>query len=114
MAACFASSRCTRRGGPRELSAPTGKPDVHSQRGDHAVAVDGIGIGQALGLLADYLAAAALLSLGAFLLFGGDDEVDTTAMLKGGRGLAVVGLGVSISLDELSIASASTSHLPLL
>jgi putative Mn2+ efflux pump MntP len=79
----------------------------------------GIGVGQAIGhtvgSVADYLASAALLALGAFLLFGdGDDETDRAATLARAHGLAVIGLGISISLDELAIGfSIGLLRLPL-
>jgi manganese efflux pump family protein len=75
----------------------------------------GHGIGHAVGSLADYLASAALFALGAFLLFGGgDDEAETAASLARAHGLAVIGLGISISLDELAIGfSVGLLHLPL-
>lgn len=77
--------------------------------------VVGHAIGHAVGSGADYLASAALLALGAFLLVGGeDDEAETAAMLARAHGLAVLGLGVAISLDELAIGfSAGLLHLPL-
>jgi putative Mn2+ efflux pump MntP len=79
----------------------------------------GVGVGQALGhavgSMADYLASAALLILGALMLFGGDDgEADTAAMLARSRGLAMVALGISISVDELAIGfSVGLLRLPL-
>jgi putative Mn2+ efflux pump MntP len=84
-----------------------------------AMPLVGIGVGQAIGhtvgSLADYLASAALLALGGFLLFGdGDDEADTAATLARAHGLAVIGLGFSISLDELAIGfSIGLLRLPL-
>jgi putative Mn2+ efflux pump MntP len=74
----------------------------------------GQAIGRALGSLADYLAGAALLALGAYLLLAHDDDARTAARLTHAHGLAVIGLGVSISLDELAIGfSAGLLHLPL-
>jgi putative Mn2+ efflux pump MntP len=84
-----------------------------------AMPLVGIGVGQAIGqtvgFLADYVASAALLGLGAYLLFGdGDDETDTAGTLARARGLAVIGLGISISLDELAIGfSIGLLRLPL-
>jgi manganese efflux pump family protein len=84
-----------------------------------AMPLVGIGVGQAIGhtvgSFADYLAGAALLALGAFLLFSdGDDETATAATLARARGLAVIGLGISISLDELAIGfSIGLLRLPL-
>jgi putative Mn2+ efflux pump MntP len=59
----------------------------------------GHGIGSALGDAARYLAAAALVGVGSYLLVGGeDDEIRTDV-----HGLALIALGLSISLDELAI-----------
>lgn len=58
----------------------------------------GHGIGHALGGAARYVAVAALVALGFYFLVSDDDEVRTDL-----RGLALVGLGLSISLDELAI-----------
>jgi putative Mn2+ efflux pump MntP len=68
----------------------------------------GIGIGQAfgqaIGSIGDYLAAAALACLGAYMTFGGEsDEADRVAILARARGLALIGLGVAISIDELAV-----------
>ena len=78
----------------------------------------GVAVGQAagrtLGSLADFAGGAALLALGAYLLLARDDEGGTAARLARARGLAVIGLGVVISLDELAIGfSAGLLHLPL-
>jgi putative Mn2+ efflux pump MntP len=77
--------------------------------------VVGQGIGHTVGSLADYLASAALLALGGFLLLGdADDATSTAAMLARAHGLAVVGLGISISLDELAIGfSIGLLRVPL-
>lgn len=58
----------------------------------------GHGVGHALGAAARYVAAAALVGLGVWFLREGDDEVRTDV-----HGLALLALGVSISLDELAI-----------
>ena len=61
------------------------------------------------------MASAALLAIGVFRIFGAEgDEVDAVSRLSGAHGLAVLALGVSISLDELAIGfSAGLLHLPL-
>lgn len=61
--------------------------------------------GSVTGNAADYLAIAILIGLGLFMLRpGGDDgEEDRAALLARTRGLAAIGLGISISLDELAI-----------
>ena len=58
----------------------------------------GHGLGSVLGHVAHYVAAGALVVLGLYFLVGGDDDVPTDV-----RGLALVALGLSISLDELAI-----------
>jgi putative Mn2+ efflux pump MntP len=68
----------------------------------------GIGLGQALGQtvgsFGDHLAGAALVVLGAYMTLGGDDEgADGASVLARTHGLAVIALGVGVSLDELAI-----------
>ncbi len=81
--------------------------------------VIGLGLGAAiargLGAVADYLAAAALIGVGAWMLLSGDDaEEEKAGRLAGARGLALLGLGVSISLDELAIGfSLGLARLPI-
>jgi putative Mn2+ efflux pump MntP len=60
--------------------------------------------GQAAGNAADYLAIAILIGLGLFMLRpqAGDNE-QSLSLLARTRGLAALGLGVSISIDELAI-----------
>jgi putative Mn2+ efflux pump MntP len=58
----------------------------------------GHSIGSVVGHVARYVAAAALVALGVYMLVGGDEEIRTNV-----HGLALVGLGLSISLDELAI-----------
>ena len=61
-------------------------------------------VGGAVGQYADFAAAAVLIALGVFMLLSRDSDEDEKAeLLSRTRGLAVVGLGVSISLDELAI-----------
>lgn len=59
--------------------------------------------GTLLGGAADYLAIAGLLGLGAYLALTHADEEEQTDRLAQTRGLAVLGLGVAVSLDELAI-----------
>src|ERR1700732_775628 len=60
--------------------------------------------GRAVGNAADYLAIAILIGLGIFMLRPkADDEEKRLGLLARTRGLAVLGLGVSISIDELAI-----------
>jgi putative Mn2+ efflux pump MntP len=80
----------------------------------------GLGLGAALahgiGQVADYVAAAAVIGVGGWMLFAGDeDEEDKAARITTSRGLALVGLGISISLDELAIGfSIGLSRLPVI
>ena len=53
---------------------------------------------------ADYLATAAVIGIGAWMLLAGDkDENDKANRFTSSHGLALVALGISISLDELAI-----------
>ena len=78
----------------------------------------GLGLGSALargiGHVADYLAAAAVIGIGAWMLLAGDkDEEDKASRLTSSHGLALVALGISISLDELAIGfSIGLAGLP--
>jgi putative Mn2+ efflux pump MntP len=68
----------------------------------------GLGLGTALargiGDVADYVAAAAVIAIGAWMLLArGTDEQEKSSRLSGGHGLALIALGISISLDELAI-----------
>jgi putative Mn2+ efflux pump MntP len=79
----------------------------------------GLGLGSALaygiGHIADYLAAAAVTGIGLWMLLSGDeDEEDKAARITTSRGLALLGLGISISLDELAIGfSIGLTRLPV-
>ena len=68
--------------------------------------VVGLLVGRALGAVvggaADYLAIAVLVLLGCWMLVH-DDEAERVGVLAAGRGLALLALGLSISLDELAI-----------
>src|SRR5215469_1715413 len=78
----------------------------------------GLALGSALargiGQVADYLAAAAVIGIGAWMLLAGDqDEEEKAGRLASSRGLALVALGVSISLDELAVGfSIGLTRLP--
>jgi manganese efflux pump family protein len=80
----------------------------------------GLGLGSALahgiGQAADYIAAAAVIGIGAWMLLSGDqDEEDKAARITTSRGLALIGLGISISLDELAIGfSMGLTRLPVM
>ena len=77
----------------------------------------GLALGSALargiGQVADYLSAAAVIGIGAWMLLAGDKDEDKAGRLASSRGLALVALGISISLDELAIGfSIGLTHLP--
>ncbi|HEV2258370.1 MAG TPA: manganese efflux pump [Streptosporangiaceae bacterium] len=64
----------------------------------------GSALAQGIGHIADYLAAAAVIGIGIWMLLARDkDEEDRAGRIMTSRGLALVGLGISISLDELAI-----------
>ena len=72
--------------------------------------------GRAVGNAADYLAIAILIGLGLFLLRPQAENEDTRlSLLARTRGLAVLGLGISISIDELAIGfTIGLLHFPVL
>lgn len=64
----------------------------------------GHGLGHAIGGAADYVAVAALFALGIWMLIGEEDaEAGKIHALVANNGLALLALGISISLDELAI-----------
>jgi putative Mn2+ efflux pump MntP len=64
----------------------------------------GRGLGVAIGSVAEYLAAAALIGLGGYMLAADDDaDGERVASLSSRSGLALIGLGLSISIDELAM-----------
>jgi manganese efflux pump family protein len=79
----------------------------------------GLGLGTALargiGQIAGYLAGAAVIAIGAWtLLAGGKDEDEKASRITTSRGLALIALGISISLDELAIGfSIGLASLPV-
>ncbi len=79
----------------------------------------GLGLGTALargiGHIANYLAAAAVIAIGAWMLLAGDgDDEERASRLTGSHGLALVVLGISISLDELAVGfTIGLARLPL-
>lgn len=76
----------------------------------------GVPLAHAIGDAADYVAAAAVVGIGAWMLAGDDDrEEEQAERLLTAHGAVLLGLGLSISLDELAIGfSLGLSHLPLL
>jgi putative Mn2+ efflux pump MntP len=74
----------------------------------------GGGLARAVGPAADYVAAAAVIGVGTWLLFGRDADEHAAGPLAGGRALAVLALGLSISTDELAIGfSLGLAGLPV-
>jgi manganese efflux pump family protein len=66
----------------------------------------------AIGPVANYVAAAAVVAVGLWMVLHEDDE--QAERLVSARGAALLGLGVSISLDELAIGfGLGLAHLPL-
>jgi manganese efflux pump family protein len=64
----------------------------------------GAPLGRAIGGVADYIAAAALVAFGLFTLIRGEaGEEERVGQLATTHGLAIVGLGLGIALDELAI-----------
>jgi putative Mn2+ efflux pump MntP len=73
----------------------------------------GAGLARFIGTAADYLAGAAVVGVGVWMLASGDDE-DMARRLAGTHGLAAIALGVSISMDELAIGfSLGLTRLPV-
>ena len=76
----------------------------------------GAPLGQSIGAVADYLAAALIAALGIYMLIERDDEDQERERLLSMTQRGVLGalaLGISISLDELAIGlSAGLLHLP--
>ena len=63
----------------------------------------GRGLGSAIGGVADYLAIAVLAGVGIWMLVVEDDETSKVGELSSRHGLALIALGVGISLDELAM-----------
>lgn len=64
----------------------------------------GRGLGSAIGSVADAVAIAMLAGVGLWLLFAdGEDEAGQVGQLSSRRGLALLALGISISVDELAM-----------
>jgi len=77
--------------------------------------VVGSALARGIGRIADYLAAAAVIGIGIWMLRAGNaDEEDKASRIMISRGLALAGLGISISLDELAIGfSIGLVRLPV-
>jgi manganese efflux pump family protein len=64
----------------------------------------GHGLGSAIGTAADYIAIAILAGVGIWMLVANEEvEEERIVQLSSGRGLALIALGLSISLDELAM-----------
>ena len=75
----------------------------------------GGGIARAIGSVADYLAASAVIALGVFMLATRHDDEQKASQITRTHGLAIIALGVSISLDEFAIGfSLGLVRLPAL
>ncbi|HSR84729.1 MAG TPA: manganese efflux pump [Streptosporangiaceae bacterium] len=75
----------------------------------------GGGLARVIGPAADYVAAAAVIALGAWMIFEAARDDDAPAeRLAGASGLTAIALGLSISLDELAIGfSLGLARLPV-
>ncbi len=63
----------------------------------------GGGLARLAGSTADYVAAVAVIAVGAWMLARPDDDEQLAGRMAGTRGLAIIAIGISISLDELAI-----------
>jgi putative Mn2+ efflux pump MntP len=72
-------------------------------------------LARGIGQVANYLAAAAVIGIGGWtLLARGKGPEERAVRVISSRGVALVALGISISLDELAIGfSIGLTHLPL-
>jgi manganese efflux pump family protein len=76
----------------------------------------GGGLARVIGSAADYVAAAAVVGLGTFMLLHreGSEEAEKAGRLSATHGIAIIALGVSISLDEFAIGfSLGLVRLPV-
>lgn len=76
----------------------------------------GGGLARVIGSVADYVAAAAVAGLGIFMLTHHDDSAEgqKASRLSSTHGLAIIALGISISLDEFAIGfSLGLVRLPV-
>jgi manganese efflux pump family protein len=63
----------------------------------------GAGIARVIGDVADYLAGAAVIGLGIYMLAAGRGDEQKAGRLASTHGVAILALGISISLDEFAI-----------
>jgi len=76
----------------------------------------GSSLARVIGSIADYVAAAAVVGIGAWMLFHRDEGDESAAgRIVATRGTAIIALGISISLDELAVGfSLGLVRLPLI
>ena len=77
----------------------------------------GVALGAVIGTRADYVAGAVLIALGAYMARPGEDdgEVEAVSRMADAHGLALIGLGIGVSIDELTIGvSAGLLGVPIL
>jgi putative Mn2+ efflux pump MntP len=75
----------------------------------------GAGLGRVIGDWSEYVAIAALVGLGAYMLWARDDDEARVQKLAASRGPAVIALGLSVSLDELAIGfSLGLLNVPII
>jgi manganese efflux pump family protein len=73
----------------------------------------GSGLARAIGSVADYVAAAAVIAVGVWMLVRRDEDEERAGRIAGVSGRAMIALGLSISADELAIGfSLGLSGLP--
>ena len=72
-------------------------------------------LARGIGQVADYVAGAAVIAIGAWMLLASDeDEEEKAGRLTASHGLALIGLGISVSLDELAIGvTIGVARLPV-
>ena len=74
----------------------------------------GAPLARVVGDVAGYLAIAVLIGLGLWMLLARGDDDERASRLLAANGLALIGLGLSISLDELAIGfSLGLTGLPI-
>ena len=67
----------------------------------------GAAIGNIIGAFADYIAILALVALGAYVLLADEEKEEARlALFATSSGAALIGVGLSVSLDELAIGFA--------
>jgi putative Mn2+ efflux pump MntP len=73
----------------------------------------GAGLARVIGDVADYLAGAAVIGLGIYMLAAGHGDEQKAGRLASTGGTAMLALGISISLDEFAIGfSLGLARLP--